>query len=134
MAGNELSSLAGVRGAESTRPDYAGARSASGPAAAQQLKLATTAGGDGRQPMATGVPPASGSDDLVRTVQQMNEMAQAIRREIRFTIDDSTGRTVINVIDAETDDVVRQIPSEEVLTIAARLKDEAENVLVDTQA
>ena len=83
---------------------------------------------------AAGVPPASGAQDLDRTVQQLNELAQTVRREIRFTIDDSTGRTVINVLDAETEELVRQIPSEEVLTVAARLKDEADSVLVDAQA
>lgn len=68
--------------------------------------------------MATTTEPSTGGvcsrlDDLVRTV----------RRELRFRLDDSSGDSIITVIDSETKEVVRQIPSEEVATFVARLQE-----------
>jgi flagellar protein FlaG len=54
-------------------------------------------------------------------VGQLNELVQAIRRELEFSVDEQSGRTVITVVDAETREVIRQIPPEEVLTLVGRL-------------
>ena len=134
MAGNSVSNALNNQVIEPLRNAGGGARAAPARAAGQEASVLRQNGGDGKQPTVAGVSPASGGEDLGRTVQQLNELAQTVRREIRFTIDDSTGRTVINVLDAETSDLVRQIPSEEVLALAARLKEEADSVLVDAQA
>ncbi|MNE95175.1 flagellar protein FlaG [compost metagenome] len=48
---------------------------------------------------------------------------KALQRNLNFSIDESTGRVVVKVIDGESGDGVRQIPSEEVLKLAARLGD-----------
>ena len=37
---------------------------------------------------------------------------------VQFTVDDATGRTIVSVIDAETKEVVRQIPAEDVMKVA----------------
>ena len=135
MAGNHFGNTVGNVGSDTLRSvNSTGPRNAPARASGQEASVLRQNGGDGKQPTAAGVPPASGPEDLNRTVQQLNELAQTVRREIRFTIDDSTGRTVINVLDAETEELVRQIPSEEVLAVAARLKEEASSVLVDAQA
>ena len=134
MAGNNLTNLTTNSGLDPHRNLNSGARSAPARAVGQEASVLRQNGSDAKQPAAAGVPPASGAQDLDRTVQQLNELAQTVRREIRFTIDDGTGRTVINVLDAETDELVRQIPSEEVLALAAKLKEEAQSMLVDAQA
>ncbi len=134
MSANELTNAAGVRNIAPAGAPTVGARSSPAQTTGQGSSVAVIDGGNGRQPMVSGEAPASGAETLDRTVQQLNELAQNIRREIRFTIDDSTGRTVINVLDAETNDVVRQIPSEEVLAIAARLQEDSASILVDTRA
>jgi flagellar protein FlaG len=59
--------------------------------------------------------------ELPRLVGQLNELVQAIRRELEFSVDEQSGRTVITVVDAETREVIRQIPPEEVLTLVGRL-------------
>ncbi len=51
-------------------------------------------------------------------VEELNQTAQSIKRSLRFDIDDGTGITVITVRDRETEEVIRQIPSEEVLALA----------------
>lgn len=53
----------------------------------------------------------------------LNELVQNLHRELQFSVDDDSGQTIIKVIDRETDEVVRQIPSEEVLRLRKRLEE-----------
>lgn len=56
-------------------------------------------------------------------VASMQSFVQAIKRDLNFRIDESSGRVVVQVLDGGSGDVVRQIPSEEALELAARLED-----------
>jgi flagellar protein FlaG len=49
---------------------------------------------------------------------QLERFARSIRRELEFTVDDESGRTIITVRNKDTGEVVRQIPSEEVIALA----------------
>lgn len=40
---------------------------------------------------------------------------------LKISIDDQSGKTVVKVVDGDTDEVIRQIPSEEMLSISRRL-------------
>lgn len=40
---------------------------------------------------------------------------------LQFSVDDSTGKTIVRISDAETGEMIRQIPSEEMLDIARSL-------------
>ena len=40
------------------------------------------------------------------------------RRSLRFQVDEEGGRTVITVLNPHTQEVIRQIPSEELLSLA----------------
>jgi len=60
-------------------------------------------------------------EQLDQTVTQLNDSLQNIQRNLEFSIDKDAGRIVINVRDKETDEIVRQIPSEEVLELAKNL-------------
>ena len=55
------------------------------------------------------------ADDLRDKVAQLNDYMQNMNRNLQFSVDDTSGDTVIKVIDSETEEVVRQIPSEEIL-------------------
>ena len=72
--------------------------------------------------------------DVQETVNALNELAQNSRRELQFSVHDKSGRTVITVIDSATDEVVRQIPSEEVLDVKERLQSASASLLLDSQA
>ncbi len=76
------------------------------------------------------VPKAS----LNELVAKLNERMQDIRRELQFSVDDDTGKVVIKVLNAETEEVVRQIPPEEVLSLAANLEANGGSLLVDATA
>lgn len=60
--------------------------------------------------------------DVAQTVERLNQLIQNVRRELHFSVDDASGDTIIKVIDAETREVVRQIPADEVLNLAERLQ------------
>ena len=68
---------------------------------------------------------------LEQDVELVNQLMQSVRRELNFSIDDTTGRTVITVIDAETDEVIRQIPPERVVGIIAELEAARSSLLLN---
>lgn len=55
-------------------------------------------------------------------VASLNEYAQTVQRDLQFKLDDSSGKTVITVLDRETDTVVRQIPDDVALRLAQDLQ------------
>lgn len=78
------------------------------------------------------VKPAVSSAELRKVVA---EVAQYVRRDLNFSLDEGTGRTVVKVIDSESNEVVRQIPSEEMLVLARYLAQLAEeNAISGEQA
>ena len=51
----------------------------------------------------------------------LQELVQSVHRQLSFKVDGDTGSMVIQVIDAETDQVVRQIPSDAIVALQKRL-------------
>ncbi len=56
-------------------------------------------------------------------VSRINEFVQNQQRTIRFSIDEESGRDVIRVLDKQTEELIRQIPRDEILVIARRLEE-----------
>lgn len=52
--------------------------------------------------------------DLKRVAEQLNISSQSIGRELRFEVNLDSGRSVIQVLDRETGEIIRQIPPEKV--------------------
>jgi flagellar protein FlaG len=50
--------------------------------------------------------------------RQIDSYLKSVGRELEFSIDEATGRTVITVRMTATGEVIRQIPNEEVLELA----------------
>jgi flagellar protein FlaG len=72
------------------------------------------------------LPPATSqrptpSENLDNAVKQLNDYIQSVRRDLQFSIDKDSGRTVIKVVDSQTKEVIRQYPAEEVLKAAKEL-------------
>ena len=61
-------------------------------------------------------------DRLENSVQRLSELVQSVQRDLQFSIDQQSGKTVITVLDSTTEEVIRQIPSEEVLTLARNIE------------
>jgi len=66
-------------------------------------------------------------------VEDLNQFVQQIERELRFSIDDDSGETIIKVIDSKTDEVIRQIPREEIVNLRRHLG-EVRGMLFKTEA
>ena len=65
---------------------------------------------------------------LENAVQEAESFLQTQNRNLAFSIDDETKRSVVTVKDSESGDVIRQIPSEEVLALAERIQDLQQDV------
>jgi flagellar protein FlaG len=60
--------------------------------------------------------------ELEVAVEQANDIGQLLKRKLNFTVDNATDRVVVTVVDEESGEVVRQVPPNEMLRIAAHLK------------
>ena len=67
--------------------------------------------------------PVPDSRDAGTIVKELNDAVQIINTNLSFSVDEPTGKTVIKVINADTKEVIRQIPPEDMLRVAARIKD-----------
>jgi len=56
------------------------------------------------------------SNDLSAVVSKLNDYVEQQKRDIRFIVDEDTNKTVVKLLDSNGD-VLKQIPSEEVLAI-----------------
>jgi len=72
------------------------------------------------------------NQELESVVTEMNAVAQNLQRDLLFSVDDKNGGTFVKVIDKETDEVVREIPSKEVREIKARLEEVAGLIFRET--
>lgn len=66
-------------------------------------------------------------EKIEAAVANMNEYTQSIHRDLHFNLDESSGRTVVQVIDRESKELIRQIPDEVFLKIAGDIKQQLES-------
>jgi len=71
---------------------------------------------------------AKESDDLKQAVSQLNDFVQTVQRNLQFSIDKESGTMVVKVIDAKSEKVIRQMPSEETLKLARSLVEQSDDV------
>jgi len=69
-----------------------------------------------------------------KAVEALKQLVEArAPNSLAFSIDDATGKTIVRITDAQTGEVIRQIPSEEILDIARSL-DRMQGMLLQQQA
>jgi flagellar protein FlaG len=78
------------------------------------------------------VPPAK--VDVQQAVSQINDFIQAFNRDLKFRVDRDTNQVVVTVMDSQSGEVIRQIPSEEVLAVARSLDQMSQGLLLNTKA
>jgi flagellar protein FlaG len=71
-----------------------------------------------RAPQAQPAIEASAAEELVEGLEQL---VQQTHRQLHFKLEEGTGDTIIQVIDKATDEVIRQIPSEELQALRRHL-------------
>jgi flagellar protein FlaG len=70
---------------------------------------------------------------VAKAATQIQNFVQEMGRNLSFTIDETTGYNVVRVMNPETNEVIRQLPSEELLKIA-RSMEQLNSVLVNQKA
>ena len=68
------------------------------------------------------------SEAVLKAVQKDIELIRHVG--LQFSVHDATGKTIIKVIDKDTDKLIREIPSEEILNLAEKI-DEMLGILFD---
>lgn len=81
-----------------------------------------------RQPAAV---PRQGN--IGAAVKDLNKSLQAVAPGVEFSIDEDSQRTVVKIVDQETKEVLRQVPTEEVLELAKAL-DKLQGLLIQQKA
>lgn len=71
--------------------------------------------------------------EVVDIVQKANKALQSSDSSLKFMVDKDSGSQVVQLVDRETQEVLRQIPSVEMLKIAKAIE-KMQGVLVSTQA
>ncbi|MEO8444038.1 MAG: flagellar protein FlaG [Gammaproteobacteria bacterium] len=96
-----------------------GATTATAPVSRQRMANATgkVLPDDGKKLPAAAAPEPTEAR-LEQAVQQIQSYLNDTQRQLQFQVDKGSGRTVVRVINPDTKELIRQIPSEEVLTLA----------------
>ena len=62
-------------------------------------------------------------NQISEQVQKLQEIMDVNNWSVNFSVDEESGNTVIKVKDAETQNVIRQLPSDEWLAMAQRIQE-----------
>lgn len=85
-------------------------------AVAAKDNLSKTSDGRGKASESANTPKAS-TDDIQRATDDLRQRVETLAPELAFSVDDTTGRTVITFTDRKTNEVIRQFPSEDALAL-----------------
>ena len=61
--------------------------------------------------------------------RQIDSFLRSMNRSLQFRLDESTGRMIVSITDAETGEVIRQVPGDEALRIAQNLESRLSGML-----
>lgn len=89
------------------------------------LSAATPRGSGSARDAASSAPPPSrpapDEQSVREAVGAINQAAKALNNSVQLSLDSGSGRAVVRVIDSETGQLIRQIPSEEALELRQAL-------------
>lgn len=71
--------------------------------------------------------------ELERLAESISRFVKSMNRDLTFSVHEASGHTVVTVLDGETKEVIRQIPSEEFLRMSEAVAS-GRSVLIDTEA
>jgi flagellar protein FlaG len=73
------------------------------------------------------------STEVNKAVAHINDTLQARSQDLRFSVDTDSKRVIVKIIDQQTNQVLRQIPTEEALEISKSL-DKLKGLLIKNEA
>jgi len=115
-----------------TKPEERSAAvAAPGTASAAAVKANSAPDDTGEAKSANGAEPTKA--ELKTAVDKLNQSMTAASQDLEFSVDEDTKQTVVKLIDRNTLEVLRQMPSKEALEIAKSF-DKAMGKLIDQRA
>ena len=107
----------------------------------QQRTAVTPGGTTAARPVATaaidskagGKEEPSELKDVKQAVSEINKAMQFMSRQLEFSVDTDSERTIVKVIDQQTREVIRQMPTKEALEIGKALE-KAQGLLIKQTA
>lgn len=107
----------------------------------QQRTAVTPGGTTAARPVATSAIDSKAGDkeeqselkDVKQAVSEINKAMQFMSRQLEFSVDTDSERTIVKVIDQQTREVIRQMPTKEALEIGKALE-KAQGLLIKQTA
>lgn len=62
-------------------------------------------------------------ESLEKLTSQLSDMMSMMKKNLVFRVDSNSGKSVVSVMDEESGQLIRQIPSEEALALAEKMSD-----------
>lgn len=72
-------------------------------------------------------------EDVSKAVERLNSVVSSFNRSLQFSIDEDTKLNVVRLVDVQSKETIRQIPSEEALSIAKAI-DKLQGLLIQDKA
>ncbi len=69
-------------------------------------------------------------EEITEVVDSLHEFVNMVQTKLNFSVQEETNNIVVRVIDRETDEIIRQIPAEEIMKVQARMQ-ELSGILFD---
>lgn len=79
-------------------------------------------------------PAVTDPSQIQQAISKLNDYVQSSQRKLSFSVSADTGQTVIKVFDLETDKLIRQIPSEDAIKLAASIDATTSSLFVQERA
>jgi len=61
--------------------------------------------------------------EAAKLAEKGNKILQTVERNLEFKVDDSTKQIVMSIVDKDTGEVIRQVPSKEMLALAKQIQE-----------
>lgn len=100
-----------------------GAKALAAPVPKQVVSAVEASGEEQPGTVATAQEAEVSREQVESAVSTIQEFVQSVRRNINFSLEDTSGRVVVKVTDSTSGDIIRQIPSEEALQLAESLEE-----------
>ncbi|VCU69926.1 flagellar protein FlaG [Pigmentiphaga humi] len=108
-------------------------RASSGSAASPAQPLTPAGAGSRLDPSLPATAQVHEAGELQAAVDTFNRFIPLATHNLTFSIDEDSGKVVVKILDGDTQDVIRQIPSEEALALSRSL-DQIKGVLLNGKA
>lgn len=69
-----------------------------------------------------------GNAQLQKAIESTNGLSSFQVRKLEFSSSEESGRTIVKVVDKESDEVIRQIPSEDFIKVAKKINELSEEL------